>query len=133
MTLEQALFNYLSTYAGLTALIGTRLYPVVLPQGATQPAVTYQRVSTVRLRTFGAPRLGRKARFQFTVWASSYSSRAAVAGQLIAALEGYAGLMGGGSGVTVLAVQGEGELDDYEPTTKTFQGALDFTFTHLGD
>ena len=133
MTLSQALFNYLSTYAGLASLVSTRVYPVALPQGATLPAVTYQRVSTVRRRTFGAPRLGRQARFQFTVWASSYADREAIALQLIAALEGYSGTMGGGSGVVVLAIQGEGETDDYGPTAKVWQAALDFTITHLGD
>ena len=115
MTLSQALFNYLSTYAGLASLVSTRVYPVALPQGATLPAVTYQ------------------ARFQFTVWASSYADREAIALQLIAALEGYSGTMGGGSGVVVLAIQGEGETDDYEPSAKVWQAALDFTITHLGD
>lgn len=132
MTLEQAIYNYLSGYAGLTALIGTRLYPVTLPQGSTLPAVTYQRVSSVRMRTFGAARLGRVVRVQFTVWAASYASRHAIAEELTTALEGYDGLMGGAGGVVVLAVQGDNELDDYEPTAKAWQAALDFTFTHLG-
>ncbi len=132
MTFEEALFTYLSTHAGLSALVSTRLYPVVLPQGATLPAVTYMRVSTVQMRTFGDPRMGRTARIQFTVWASTYASRLAVAQQLAAALEGYDGLMGGTGGVTVLAAQGENELDDYEPTAKVYQAALDFTFTYLG-
>ncbi len=133
MTLEQAIFNYLSSYAGLTALVSTRVYPVTLPQGATLPAVTFMRVSSRRMRTFGSARMGRVARVQLTVWAESYASRQAVAGQIIAALEGYDGTMGGVSGVVVLAVQGENEIDDYEPTAKVWQGALDFMITYLGD
>jgi hypothetical protein len=132
VTLEQAIFNHLSTYAGLTALIGTRLYPVNLPQGSTLPAVTYQRISSVRMRTFGAARLGRVVRVQFTAWALSYASRHEIAEQLTTALEGYDGLMGGTGGVVVLAVQADNELDDYEPTAKAWQAAMDFTVTHLG-
>lgn len=133
MLIEQAIFNHLSTDAGVAALVGTRVYPVMLPQGATLPAVTYMRVSSTRMRTFGAPRMGRVARFQFTVWATTYLSRGAIVAALIDALEGYSGTLGGVGGVDVLAIQQEGQLDDYEPTAKVFQSACDFFITHLGD
>lgn len=133
MTLDQALFNYLSTFAGLTALIGTRVYPRVLPQNPTYPAVTYQRVSSTRMRTMGAPLLGAEPRIQFTIWAETHLAARAIATQLRAALEGYTGTMGGAGGVDVLGAQEQNDLDDYEPLTKLHQAILDFTIWHHGD
>lgn len=134
MTLEQALYNYLTGVAGLTALIGTRVYPVALPQGATLPAVVYQRVSGARIRTMGDARLARRPRIQFTVWAATYASRLAVGAQLVAALDGYTpGTMGGAGGVDVLDVVLDNEIDDHEPTSGAYQGVLDFIVTHHGD
>lgn len=41
-SLHRALYAYLSTYAPLTALVGTRLYPGLAPTSAVFPYVTIQ-------------------------------------------------------------------------------------------
>ena len=53
MRIEQALFNRLSTFVGLTAIVGARIYPVRLPLHSSYPAVSYFRVSRPTRRTFG--------------------------------------------------------------------------------
>lgn len=45
MTIEQAVKTKLLADTGLTALIGTRLYPDTIQQGATFPALTYSQAS----------------------------------------------------------------------------------------
>jgi hypothetical protein len=49
-TMDAALFSRLSSFAGLKALIGTRIYPAPAPQNAAYPLVTYQEVSRVTIQ-----------------------------------------------------------------------------------
>lgn len=133
MTLEQALFNYLSTYAGLVSLLGTRVYPLRLPQGPTYPAITYFKVSNTRVRTMGAPNLGGRPRVQVSCWGETYASAKAVANQVRAALDGYGpATMGGVGGLVVKAVQLENEQDLEHNKPDLVEIALDFTIWHLG-
>jgi hypothetical protein len=129
MSIETALFGYLSTYAGLTALVGTRVYPLNLPPKPTLPAVTYQKVSGARIRTMGNTNLGGRPRFQLTAWADTYAGAKDVAAQLQAALEGYNGVMGG---VTVRMAEQGNELDDRDPETGRYLTILDFTIIYEG-
>ena len=46
--IEEAIYGALTAHAGLSALVDDRVYPMVLPQDATRPAVTYMRVSGAR-------------------------------------------------------------------------------------
>ena len=48
--IDEGLVSYLSGYSGLTALISTRVYAFRIPQGATLPCLTVQRISTPRSR-----------------------------------------------------------------------------------
>lgn len=131
MTLEQALYSYLSGYAGLTALVGTRIYPVTMPQGVTYPAVTYRKVSGLAEYVLGqhVPELY-NPRYQFDAWGTSYSSVKSVAEQIKAALGGYSGLMGGASGVRVIGSWIVNEIDLYESDTGVYHTAVDVRFYH---
>lgn len=132
MRLEQAVFNRLSTYASLMALVSTRIYPLALPQNGTYPAVTYFRVSSPRIRTFGT-NLGASTRLQVSCWARSYLAAKGVADQVIAALDGFSGTLGGVGGVPVLALDLDNETDIYEPETGLYHVPLDFTIWHTGN
>lgn len=133
MMLEEALDTHLNGYAGLTALVSSRIYPMTLPGSPTYPAVTYQRVETKRVRTMGVPPFGAKAKLQVTVWATTHDDRLDVAQQVRAALEGYTGVLGGGGGVTVLAATQENEVDVFVVDMQVYQGILEFAFLHAGD
>lgn len=45
MTFEAALKSHLAADAGITALVGDRIWPLVRAQGASLPALTYQRIA----------------------------------------------------------------------------------------
>lgn len=127
---EQALYARLAAVAGVTALVSTRIYPVKLPQNATLPAVTYQRVSTSRAGAMGADPGVAWARIQVTSWATSYSGLKSLSEAVRAALQRYSGSSGG---VTVLDVTLDSELDLYgedESEAGVFAVAQDFTVIH---
>lgn len=127
MSFEEGLFAYLSTYPGLVPLVGTRVYPVLLPQNATLPAVTYTRLATPRLHEFEASFLPHPT-FQFDCWAmdtaviSGYEEAKDVATQVVAALDIYRGAMGA---YTVEASIVDSERDAYDPETKIWHVIVD--------
>lgn len=127
MTIEEALYSYLSTYAGLTASVGTRIYPNVIPSDASLPAVAYQRISTARVRSHEGPSNLSHTRIQFTCVADSYSAVKSVADQIRAALDGYRGTM---STLRVDGVSIENEIADYVETSDLYIQRLDALIWH---
>ena len=126
MDICEALYKYLSTYSGITTLISTRLYPVVIPQGVTYPAVSFQKISMQRVHAFQQDTGLTSAMIQVSTWAKTDSTKKgyahcqAVSSQIRAALQNYSGVMGGTGGVTVNAVLIESEMDDYEEASEVY-------------
>jgi hypothetical protein len=109
---ETALYNYLSAYAGLTALIGTRIYPLQLPQNAKYPAVAYQQISGPRIHAMGTDPGMTYPRYQFTCWGDDHDDAAAIAKQIRLAFTNYSGTMGGDGGVTVYHAEVDNQLSE---------------------
>ena len=132
MIIEEALYTYLSTHAGLSALVSTRVYPVVMPQGCTLPAVTYQKIDGPRVHAMGSDAGLAHPRFQVSCWGSTYKSTKDVAAQVRAALQDYTGTMGGAGGVSVGGVflDDENDLFDDAAGTGVYHVALDFIVWH---
>lgn len=134
--LEEGLFSYLSTYAGLTALISARVYPFRIPQeqAVSLPCMTYQRISTPRHQTHdtsGASDLA-SPRFQFDAWAETYASAKAITDQIRAALNGKNGTIGsGGSAVTIQAALVQEETPELDPETNIYRSRSDFIIWHV--
>lgn len=92
--IETSLRSYLLAQTSITSLVGQRIYPMRLPQGATLPAITYQVVfGTSTYSHDGDEDLGRR-RFQLDCWASTYADSMNVAEAVRAAINGHDGPMG---------------------------------------
>ena len=87
MSAEISLYNLLSNYAGLTALVDGRIYPSIMPQNALCPAVTYNRVSTMPISALGSDTILTRYRFQIDVWAETFKDASEVADQAQKALQ----------------------------------------------
>ncbi len=125
--IEAALFGHLSTEAGLAALVGTRVFPVQLPQGATLPAVTYQRISTRPMTHRGSttPTYSRP-RFQLNCWASSYDGTVA----LRAAVRAAMGTLAQASGPRIDVALMQDDRDVVEATAGRWVASLDYFIWH---
>lgn len=101
-------------FAALVAsdVVDERVYPVVLPQGVSYPAITYQRVSTARIRAHeGTSLVG--PLFQVTCWHTSPVVARDVKRGVVEALEGtYQCLV-------------ENTLEMFEPETKLTKVIID--------
>jgi hypothetical protein len=114
MAIEAALYSYLTNHAAVKALIGSRLYPNVVPQDTTLPAVAYQVITATRSYHHQGQSAIATPRIQFTVEAASYSSANAVAAALRQALSGYRGYVGS---VEICGAYLENEFDGYNLST----------------
>lgn len=133
-TLEQGIYSYLTNYAGLTAIIGTRVYAFRIPQSVTMPCLTYQRISTPRILTHdtsGASNLA-YPRFQFDAWADTYEVAKSITDVVRAALNGKTGNIGsGGYIVTIQASLVDAEEPEIDPEINLFRSRSDYVIWHI--
>lgn len=128
-TIDEAQVAYLKVYAGLIALIGARIYPDLMPQGATIPCVTYTRVSGAPMVCQSGDSHLESPVYQYKVWASTKSNARAIIAQLKAALHGKKITMGD------LAVQASiviSDRDTNEPDIGLFTPILEVKYWHGG-
>lgn len=136
MEIEVAITKHLLAYAGLTALVGTRVYQHgSVPENATCPYVSMFLVSGSDEQCLAENPSYYEDTFQFTSAGATRESANNVAKQVKAALKGYSGVMGGTGGVTVQTVLQDGKKDAIEKRTdgKTiFYRDEDFEFHYEG-
>jgi hypothetical protein len=108
-TLEEALVLQLQNDAGVSALVSTRIYPLVVPQDATLPAIAYQRISGPRAYSHSGPTGAVQARMQITSVASDYSGAKALSAAVRSAMRSFRGT----GGLDVDAVFEENESDTW--------------------
>lgn len=82
-TPTEAVYAVLDAHAGLQALVGERIYAILMPQDPTLPAVTFQRVSAERqaLMADGGGSGVERARIRVQAWATTLASAQAIAEQ----------------------------------------------------
>jgi hypothetical protein len=135
VSLETAIFDYLSEDPGVAALVGDRIYPVRIPPGTNAqptplPAISFQRISAGRTYTydsFAETSAWVRARVQFSCWSNSALGAIEVGEAVLLALSGYNGTM---SGKYIGASSAELELDDYDAGGKLFRRAIDFFISY---
>ena len=114
MTIGETIFSALTGDAAVSAIVNTHVYPLVIPQGGTLPAVTYQRIYGAPVNDLaGAGQLIR-ARVQVDCWATSYSGVRALAGAVYAAL----------CGIGFLPIN---DMDDFDDEVPVYRVVLEFT------
>jgi len=89
MTMETDLKSFVTGGSALAAQIGTRMYPLQLPQEPTLPALTYFQVDDPPEYAHEGQAGIHHPRWQFDVWASTYLKAKQVADLLIARLHAW--------------------------------------------
>lgn len=122
--LEEAVYAILTEDAAVGALVGTRVYPQVIPQDVALPAVAYSRISTRRVKKRERRELAR-ARVQVNAEASSYAGAKTLAAAVVGALDAVQRTI---AGVQVQGSWPEGEGDEYGTTDGIYGVRQDFMF-----
>lgn len=114
MTIGETIFSTLTGDAAVSAIVGTRVYPLVIPQGGDLPAVTYQRIYGAPINDLaGAGELVR-ARVQVDCWATTYASVRALADAAYGSL----------CAIGFLPIN---DMDDFDDEVPVYRVVLEFT------
>jgi hypothetical protein len=108
-------------YGGLTALIGSRLYPNSAPPDVVCPYIIMYEFATPRAASFGDPAAVSKPRIQYSIYAKGYGAAKDVADQLRAALS-----------ATSWPIVLEDERGNRDATSGIYRRDLDVRITHVG-
>lgn len=123
MTVEAAVFNLLSSDAGVSGVVSNRIYPVKLPQDPTYPALTYFRVSALRHSVMGNDTGIAEKRVQVSSWAKLYSEVNNLAERVRDAMQRTRGTF---AGVEILDIFMEGDGPEiWEDAVGAYQAITD--------
>jgi hypothetical protein len=121
MTFEADLKTHLAADSGITALVSDRIYPMVVPQGAAMPALTFQHIGGQPMTNLaGGDGNLLNYRVQINCWSDTYLQAQALAELVRTRLQTAASTF---KAVATLVPQ-----DTFEPDPKRFGVYLDFSF-----
>ena len=103
-----AIYIILTNDSDVSALIGARVYPMYVPQGAAMPAVTYQRIVAPRVHTLTNNDGMVPSTYQINCWADTMEGARELSEAVRPALNNYSGTV---NGVVIQAVQISDEDD----------------------
>lgn len=129
MSVQGAIVNRLENYAGVSALVSDRIYPIVIPQNTTYPAIHYDDFSPVYYSAMGADATITATRFRVTAIDDSYSGAKALEVQILAALKRWSGTA---DGTTIVDVFHEVSNNIYDDDLGTYQTHIDFMVHYYG-
>ena len=117
--MEALVYAALAGDATLAATFGDRVYPVLKPQHAALPAITYQRISGIVVGDITDGCQLQNARFQIDLWSKQYPE---IHG---ATLQAVVDAMQASSDFKSYVLTPP--LDDYEVDTEQFRVTIDFS------
>lgn len=129
--IEEVIFTRLTTHAGLTALIGKRAYPLVMPQAegteTKLPCIVYQKITGRHVYSHDGESNLAHPRYQFGCYAATYAGAKALVTQLRGALSAWSDMT---TAPRVHASFCEMEIDFYDSTLNCFRVVVDYTIWH---
>jgi len=128
--IDDAVFQRLAGFAGLSALVGSRIYPDVAPDNATAPYVVYQTQAPIDLGG-DMDESGDlvTTRAQVDAWAAKRSQADKVAKQVRRALRDFSGTVAGVRIADIRADSGFKDFDD-DPPPRLFRSSQDYLIQH---
>lgn len=122
--------------SGVSSLVDERMYPVMLPQNVTYPALSYNQVSGVRIYDLCGPTGRVKPRISINSWATTYAEVRSLADAVRQAIEGFTGTMGDSPGTPISDVKLDNEVDLFEDEAGTigiYRVMQDYILSHSED
>lgn len=115
MSAESILNGVLTGAAPLSALVGTRIYPDVLPDKTSYPAVVFSREKTERVTSISGRSFGAEIVFHIAAWGKSRTQVDAVADEIEIATDASSQIVLGD------------RTASYDPDTDLFASGIEVT------
>lgn len=112
----------LKAVSGVTSIVGERIYPHHLPQGATLPALSHMQLGFEPVHAMSADPNIQSLRLQVSCWASQYSQAKTLAKAVRDALSRHRATAESDEFLDVLV---DNEIDDFDPETEVYQVVVD--------
>ena len=116
MSIKAAIYSLLSSDVPLAALVSDRITPGGDPARGVA-SVTYHMISSVRTHTMDGPDTLVTPTMQVNSFGASDLEAENVAEAVRTVLDGFSGTVGGVE-ISYIAMDDQGDLDDFEPTDK---------------
>lgn len=110
-----------------TGAVSQRVYPVLLPQTPTYPAISYQGIDNIAQK--GTSDL-KESRWQLDCWALTYAAAKSLAATVKIKLEEYHDMS---QTPGILWARVVNELDDYDPEVNVYRVIVDVILHTTGD
>ena len=120
--IQKAIRQILVNDAAVSDLVGTRVYPIHVDGALTPPYIKYLTVSDARIYQSIRP-----PRMQISCWADDYPTVRQLAEAVIAALDGYRGVV---AETTIEGIQYLNGPELYEAESKLYHIPCDFRVTY---
>ena len=94
--IENKMFLHLSTVNGLSTFIGTRIYPMKMPQPPTYPSIVYTRINTRAENSIGGYTSLQQVYIQIDIYSTGYAQSKSISTALHVAMgsaTGYKALL----------------------------------------
>lgn len=124
MSLAPALYARMSGFAGLAALVGDRIYPSEIAQGATLPAVRFEVLAAARPSAMGQDAGIVRSVATCEAWGRTFPEARDVADQLVACWQRFRGTVAG-TELLDCFVQDEREVVEAATTPIIYRIAVD--------
>lgn len=124
MDLEQSIYRNLVTSTALTDLVSSSgVFPMIIPQGESLPAIAYNSVSVFYPHAMVADPNIQRTRVQISSWSTSYSEVRSVAKQVVTAMRDFNGRLGSTGGVIAhrVFIDNEAVFHDFDSETNTLK------------
>ena len=126
MLAAEALVYLLGNNAGVATMVGSRVYPQLVPQTAERPAIAYQRISHIPEYSHSGFSSLAKTRFQLTLEGNTHMEALSLALAVRRALGGKTNTVGDLTVVTFV----ENESDGYGDTAQVPVVRMDLMMQH---
>jgi hypothetical protein len=131
MTIKDAIYARLASWSGLTALVGTRIYPTQADQRAPRPYVTFFEIKADGpVHVMAALPTLDSTLIQFDAWGETQEATMEISEQIVAAMRGFTGHMGATDGPYVSSCLDKASWDLFEGDSKTYHRAVEFNIYH---
>jgi len=131
MSVEEGLVAELRDDAGVTAIVGTRIYPEAIPQkDGTMPAIVYQRLISLRDRELAGTTDLINVRVRVDCWDTSYSGCKALADAVRLALNDERVALGSFV-VQDVFLDTEGDLSEFDGDDSDYRVSQEYEISYV--
>lgn len=129
MTIEAAIYNRLSNFAGLTALVSARIFPNFAPKDTASPYVVFHKLYATPVSAMSADPGLTQTTYRVSIFAKLPIDLSNISAQINLALQRWSGTL---ESTTIQDSLLETNLDMYEVDTQLHHRSIQFEISHAG-